>query len=484
MTTGADRAPSVADRPDDENPPSWAALVIVLAGILMTFLDFFIINVTVPSIQRDFGNSAALIQFVIVGYGVALAAAMVTGGRLGDMFGRRRIFTIGMVLFTLTSLVCGIAQTGEVLVVSRVLQGIAAALLTPQVLAIINTVYTGARLATAYTAYGLVIGLSGVFGQLIGGLLIDLDIAGLTWRTVFLINIPIGLAALAVTRRSVPESKADGKPRLDLVGMVLLTLGLVALVLPLIQGREEGWPAWSLVCLLAAVPLLGAFVVYENRLAQRGGAPLLDPSLFHERVFSFGLVTVLVYFMAMGSFFLILALYLQQGFGLSALQSGLMFGLMSAGFFGSSFLARRVGAKLGHQVIALGAGSVAVGYAVVGVAALNLDVADSVLWIIPGLLVAGFGMGFVAAPLPSAVLAGVEPNHVAAASGALSTMQEGGAALGVALVGTLFYPVLAQGSGAAAYLHAFAVSTFLLVGFAFLVVVLAQFLRSRAATAS
>ena len=219
--------------------PPRGALPVLLAGTFITLLDFFIVNVALPNIQRSLHAGPSAIQFVVAGYGLALAAGLITG-RLGDLYGRRRVYTIGLVLFTVASAACGLAPGAGFLVGARVVQGAAAALALPQILGIINASYTGIRKAKAYTAYGMAIGFGAVFGQLIGGILIKADVAGLGWRSIFLINVPIGLAAALLAPRLIPESRAPGGARIDLLGTVLVSAGLVAIVLPLVEGQQEG----------------------------------------------------------------------------------------------------------------------------------------------------------------------------------------------------------------------------------------------------
>lgn len=456
--------------------PSWGALAVMLVGVFVVTLDFFIVNVAIPSIQHSFDAPPAAIQFVVAGFGLAYAASLITGGRLGDLFGRRRMYAIGLAVFTLASAACGLAPNAGFLVGGRVLQGLSAAMLAPQVLAIINIVYTGRHRVVAFNAFGLSMGFGGVFGQLIGGLLIQADIAGAGWRTIFLINVPVGVAALAVLRRLVPESRAEGRARLDLPGTLLVTASLVAVVLPLVEGQQLGWPTWTWVCLAAAVPLLVAFVARQRRLRARAGSPLIDLDMFRERVFSVGVVIGLVYALAMSSFFLVLALYLQQGHGLTALGSGLIFLPLGVGYFVASSRSGAVAAKLGRQVLAAGALSVVVGYLVLAETVSATGTTGSVLWLIPGLLVSGAGMGLVMAPLPAFVMAGVTQRHSSAASGVLNAAQQAGGATGVALVGLIFYRVLGATPTPPQYAHAFTLSEYLLTGFALAVTGLAQLL--------
>jgi len=443
----------------------WGALLVLLTGTFVTLLDFFIVNVAIPSIQVDLRAGPSALQWVVAGYGLAQAVGLITGGRLGDLYGRRRMYALGLGLFTLASAACGLAPNVGVLVAGRVVQGAAAALLMPQVLAIINTVYTGSRRARAFSAYGIAVGLGAVFGQLIGGLLIRADVAGLGWRSIFLINVPIGAAAVAASRRLVPELRSAAGARLDLVGTVLVTLGLTAIVYPLVASKPAGW------C-LAAVPPLAVFALYQRRLAARGGAPLVDPHLFAARSYTVGVLVSLAFQLTMASFFLVLALYLQDGRGLSALASGLLFVPLGGGYLITSTLSGRIAARLGRQTLTVGALTVAAGYGMLALAAHG-----PIGWLVPGLTVAGAGMGFVVAPLPSIVMAGVAPAHAAAASGVLSAAQQAGNAVGVALIGSVFYRALGPGH----FPHAFALSLDVLVAVGIAVAVLIQLLPGRTA---
>ena len=444
-----------------EAGPSRAALPVLLAGTFISLLDFFIVNVALPDTQRTLHAGPSAIQFIVAGYGLALAAGLITAGRLGDLYGRRRLYVIGLSLFTVASAACGLAPSAGFLVAARVVQGAAAALLMPQILGIISTIYTGPKRTKAFTAYAMAIGFGAVFGQLIGGVLIRLDVAGLGWRTIFLINIPIGVAAAVLAPRVVPESKAPGAARIDLVGTVLLSLGLVAIVLPLVEGQQQGWPAWTFGCLAAAVP------GYQVRLAARNGSPLINLALFRARAFSAGVITSMTYQLMMASFFLLLALYLQDGRGLSPLQSGLIFLPLGAGYFVASTQSGKVAARLGRQVLTLGSLMVSAGYLLLAVA-----VHDGTGWLIPGLAIAGAGMGFAMTPMPAIVLSRVKPDHAATAAGVLSTAQQAGGAIGVALIGIVFYHALGGGS----YAHAFQVGLEVMAALGLAVAALVQLL--------
>jgi EmrB/QacA subfamily drug resistance transporter len=455
---------SVAVRPA---APGWAPLFVVLAGTFVTFLDFFIVNVALPSIHDDLHAGSAAISLVVAGYGLTFAAGMITGGRLGDIYGRRRMFALGLALFTLTSAACGLAPTAGVLVGARMLQGAAGALLTPQVLAILGTVYDGELRGKAFAAYGFAMGIAGVLGQLIGGGLIQADLAGLGWRTIFLINVPVGLVTLPAVRRVVPESRG-ATARLDLVGTMLGTATVTALVLPLVEGREHGWPVWTWLSLVAA-PMLGVFfVAHQNRRGSAGRAPLVQLALFRVRTFALGSLTALTFSLVPPAFFFVLALYLQQGRGYDALFSGVVFIAVGVGYFAALFVAGPLAARLGHQVLAAGAVLVAAGCVVLADAA-----HASTAWeLAPGLALAGFGIGAVLVPLSATVLAGLDVQHAGAAAGVLSTAQQVGGALGVALIGVVFF-------GAGAIAHAFVVSLWVLAALTLATAALAQLLRPR-----
>jgi len=451
----------------------WGTLLVVLAGVFMTTLDFFIVNVAIPSVQRDLGAGAGAIEWTVAGFSLAIASGVITAGRLGDRFGRRRLYGIGLALFTLASLACGVAPTAGSLVAGRIAQGLSAALMAPQALAILGTAFAGHARARAFSAYGLSMGLAAVFGQLIGGLLIRADVLGLGWRSCFLINVPVGALALAALRRTVPPSAGTGRARLDLAGMVLVTAALVATVLPLISGQSAGWPLWTVLSFVAAALLYGAFVGYQRRLGRSGGAPLIELDLFRERAFSAGLVAQLVFWMGQGSFFLVFALYLQQGHRLDALNSGLVFAAIGGGYLVTSTLSHRFAARLGRQAVALGTLVMAAGLVLLSETVRHIGVTGPVVDLTPALAVDGAGMGVALAPLVSIVLARVRPEHAGAASGVLSTAMQVGGALGVAVVGLVFYRFLGPTLD---YAHAFRAAIAVLVVVALAVAATVQLL--------
>ncbi|MGO4606799.1 MFS transporter [Variovorax sp. 2RAF20] len=469
--SAASLSPSGGQQSAGATGPGRLGLWVMLSGTFLVVLDFFIVNVALPSMQRELLASAGTLQLVVAGYGLATAAGLITGGRLGDLFGRRRMFMLGLLLFTLASAACGFAPNAEMLVAARVLQGLAGALLQPQVLAMIGLAYIGEGRARAFAAYGLTLGLGATLGQLVGGLLIHADPAGLGWRSCFLINVPIGLLALVLAPRVIPPLANNGNSRLDLAGMLLAAAGSVAVVLPLVEGREQGWPLWSWLCLAAALPLLAAFAFQQRRLALRGGAPLVAPALLANGRFVTGLLTTLAFYVGNASLYFVLALYLQQGLALGPLASGMVFTSLAVGFFATSMAGARLARRFGGKPpIALGALVLAAGHALqfVNVAGWAGH-SHVVAWMVPLLLVQGAGLGMVMAPLVSTVLAGLPPQHAGVASGVLSMVQQASNALGVALIGILFYGRLENATDTAAYSGAFGVALVYLMVSALLV---------------
>jgi EmrB/QacA subfamily drug resistance transporter len=417
----------------------WAALPVLLAGAFMVVLDFFIVNVALPSIGTELGAGATSLEWVVAGYGLAFAAFLITAGRLGDELGRRRVFAIGIGLFTVASLACGLAPSPTTLVLARIAHGVAAAVVMPQVLSTISVAYRGPDYGRALSIYGVTLGLSAVGGQVIGGALLEADLGGLGWRWCFLINVPIGLLTLVAIPRLVPESRAEHPARLDVRSTLMVAAGLTAVLLPLIEGERLDWPVWTWACFGLAAAILTAFVLRQRRLAERGEAPLLDLTLFRERGFSAGLATQLFLAAAQASFFVYLALYLQVGRGLGPLEAGLVFGIVAVAYVAASGPAPQLVERYGRTVIGAGGVLLAAGLALLAVATGEFGVGGSLLAFVPGLTLAGAGIGLCFTPLTATVLANVEPSRVGAASGTLSTTQQVGFALGVAITGIVYF---------------------------------------------
>ena len=434
-------------------PPSahrtWAPLAVMLTGTFMIVLDFFIVNVAIPSIQRDLHAGPAGIEWVVTAYGLTYGVGLITGGRLGDRYGRRRMFLLGLATFTLASLACGLAGNPGVLIASRAVQGLGAAVAGPQTLAVVGVAYEGRRRVTAVTAYGVTLGLAAVLGQLFGGLLIQANVLGLDWRSCFLVNLPVGLAALIAAPRLVAESRGQAGDRIDLVGTALATAGLVAIILPLVDGRQQHWPAWVWACLAASVPVLAVFVAHQAWRTRRGRTPLIDLTALAGRTVRAGLAATGLFYCAMASFFIVLALYLQEGRGMSALGSGALFTAVGAGYLAASLVPGRFTTRLGRQWPALGGLVMAAGYAGLGLMVTSGG-AGHVLTLTPLLLIIGIGMGMLTAPLTGIVLAQVAPHHVGTVSGLQSTTVQLGNSIGVAVIGVVFFGALDGG-----FAHAF-----------------------------
>jgi MFS family permease len=448
--------PAAAGRSRPRPASRRSPLPVLMCGTFMIILDFFIVNVALPSMRADLHASTSAIEWVVAGYGLTCAVLLIAAGRLGDLFGRRAAFAAGLAVFTAASAACGFAPSAGFLVTARVVQGVGAALVNPNVLSIIGVAFPGPARVRAITIYGLVLGLAAAGGQLIGGVLIQVNILGLGWRSVFLVNVPVGLAALVLTGRRVPESRA-ARPagpaarswagQLDVAGMIWITLGLTALVLPLVEGVALHWPEWTWASLAAAPVLLTVFAAHEVRQARRGRAPLLNLALLRQRSLAAGLATQLVFWCGQASLFLVLALYLQAGRGLDPLQAGLMFSIMTSAYLPASLRAPALTARYGRSLAAAGALMLAAGHGVLLATIAELGVGGRVLWLAPGLLLIGGGMGLCLTSLNTSVLAHATPQSAGAVSGAMTTTQQVGNALGVAVTGVIFFGALRDGYG-------------------------------------
>jgi EmrB/QacA subfamily drug resistance transporter len=418
-------------------PRRWIALFVLLAAEIMDLLDALITNIAAPSIRADLGGSATVVQWLGAAYTLAMAVGLITGGRLGDIVGRRRMFVIGAAGFTVGSLLCALAWSPETLIGFRALQGLFAAVMIPQGIGTIKEMFAEKELAKAFGMFGPIMGLSTVGGPVLAGWLIGADFFGTGWRMIFLINLPLGLLAVLGGLAFLPESRSTRAPRLDLVGVVLAGLASVLIVYPLVQGRELGWPSWTFVMIAAAVAIFGLFAWYERRKQD----PLVVPSLFRKRGFSGGLLVGLLLFSGIAGFSLVFTLYLQLGLGYSPLKAGLTgmpwsIGVMAG--FGVAQAAQRFGRKVLHG----GALGMIAGMAAVGVA-LHVAGTDVTPWrLAPALVVTGIGMGSLMAPFFDIVLAAVEPHETGSAGGTLAAVQQLGSALGLALLGTLFFGIL------------------------------------------
>jgi MFS family permease len=435
------------DRAQGPQELTSTGLTVVLVGVLLPMLDFFIVNVALPTIDRDLHASQALLELVVSGYATAYALLLVLGGRLGDSLGRKRLFMIGMAAFTATSLLCGLATSAPMLVAGRIAQGASAALMVPQVLSTIQAATTGDRRARALGRYGATGGLAAVLGQILGGLLVSLNLDGTGWRPIFLVNVPIGLVGLVLAQRYVPDSRHGNAARVDGRGTLLLGATVLAVLVPLTEGRSLGWPAWTIALLAIAPFTAAAFAVTEVRVERAGRTPLVPPSLLQHASMRRGLLLALPFFAGFGAFMFCYALLVQVGLHDSALTAGLGLAPMAVTFLLASLSTSRLLARYGARVLAAGGVLQALGLIVLGVTVYLGWPHLSVLALAPGLAIAGAGQGLVMSPLFGVVLSEVPPTVAGAGSGVLTTTQQTALALGVATLGSLFLAMAGDGAG-------------------------------------
>ncbi|WP_147918299.1 MFS transporter [Ruania zhangjianzhongii] len=412
----------------------WAALAVILGAEAMDQLDASIVAVSVPTIRDDLGVSLPVMQWIVAGYSLAMAVGLITGGRLGDIVGRRRMFLAGVLGFLLTSLLCALAPSGEVLIASRILQGLCGALMLPQGFGMIKEMFPAQEMVKALAMFGPVMGLSSVGGPIVAGVLIDLDLFGLGWRSSFLLNLPVGLLTLVAGIRLLPHRRqARAAPvRLDLPGVLLAGSGSLLLIFGLVQGGELGWPSWTFLALAAGIAVFGVFALRIRRVR----FPLVEPSLFGKRAYTGGVLIAIMFSGLVASLALILNLLTQLQLGYSPTEAGVAMAPVSVGVVigavGGFGLARRIGRRT------LQLGLIVTGVGLLTLLALLPEAGGSPWYLVPGVFIAGLGMGLMIAPLFSFILAGVDDHEVGSASGVLTASQQLGSALGVATLGTLF----------------------------------------------
>ncbi|MET8504559.1 MFS transporter [Streptomyces sp. NPDC004787] len=440
-----DAAPAAASDAAVTDPAAgdrrrWIALAIVMTAAFMDLVDATIVNIAIPSIERDLGASFGAIQWITAGYALAFAAGLITGGRLGDIHGRKRLFLVGTAGFTLASALCGFAANQEMLVGSRLLQGAAAAMMVPQVLSIVHVTFPAHERGKVFGLFGAIIGLGAVSGPLLGALLTQWNIAGLEWRPIFLINLPVGIAALILGRRFISESRAPKALRLDMVGVLLVTAALLMLIYPLTRGRELGWPLWGHLMMAGSVLVFGALVAYEKHKTRKDGSPLVELSLFKVKSFAAGIAVQLTFGVVMGIFFLVWTLYMQIGLGWSPLKAGLTgvpFSIAVSTAAGLSV--QQLVPRFGRKVLQAGALIMGAGILLYFLLAGRYGTDIHPWQMIPALVVMGLGMGLIVAPLTDAVLSEVPREHAGSASGLINTTGQMGNALGLGLVSVVFF---------------------------------------------
>ncbi len=427
-----------------------AGLATLLLGLTMAIVDFFIVNIALPDIATSLDTSTAMLELVVAGYGTSYAVLLVPGGRLGDRFGRRRIFLAGVAGFTVASALCGLAPDPTVLVAARVVQGACSALLVPQVLATIQASLSGAERQRALALYGAALGAGAVIGQLLGGLIVQADLAGLGWRPIFLVNLPVGIVTLLAGTRYAPESRGAATARMDVRGAALVGAAIVSILVPVTLGRESGWPAWSLAMLVVAPIALAFALRHGRRLELAGREPLLPPSLLRLPGLRAGLGVVVAQFVAAGGFFLTIALTLQDGLGFRPLEAALTMAPFAVAFLVMSLAGRPIADRIGSRIVRLGGAVYVVGMAGMALMAAEAMTAGAGLngWILaPALAMIGLGQGAVVAPLIGIAMAGVPAHRAGAASGLLTTTIQASLAIGAAVIGLLFLAVLGRTGG-------------------------------------
>ena len=437
------------------HPRKWTILALVLAAECMDLLDGTIVNVAAPTIHARLHASTASLQWIIGGYALAFAAGLIGGGRLGDIYGRRRLFIVGALGFVGASVACAFSVSPAMLIVCRLVQGVAAAALIPQGLGIVREVFADDELQGAFALFGPVIGLSAVLGPIIGGALVTLNAFGTGWRLIFFVNLPLGLIAALGAARLMPESRAPKPPSLDVVGALLAAAGMGLVVYPLIQGRSAGWPAWTYLMMAGSVVALALLAVWDRRLRRRGRDPLVETSIFRHRSYGAGLASILVFFAGMSGVLLVLTLFLQFGEHLSAIHAGLTLVPLAAGSAtGATLAGALLAPRFGRVVLQLACMLLAAGVVWMRHTILAHGLHTSSLDLIAPQLIVGCGIGMMISPLFDFILASVTDAEVGSASGVLNAGQQLGGAVGVAAVGTLFFSTLRHSGFVTAISHA------------------------------
>ncbi|MEO6955809.1 MAG: MFS transporter [Antricoccus sp.] len=431
----------------DLAPHAWRTLTVLLIGIVMSLIDASIVNVALPSIRVSLNANEATLSWIVSGYALSYGLALIPAGRLGDKYGHKWIFVGGLALFTLASLACGLAQNDFQLVAARIVQGLAGGIYFPAVTAFIQLLFGGRVRGKAFAVLGAVIGVSTAIGPLVGGLIIQLFGQSNGWRLVFGVNLPIGIvgvilaiAMLPLGREKKDQAESAKRGGVDAIGLVLLAGGLTAILVPLIEGQTEGWPLWTYLSLAAGVLLLVLLAFWELAYQRRGRTPLLAPRIFAHPSFSFGVLLALVYFAAFVSIFFVISLFWQSGLGHTALESGIVSVPFAIGSIVGASQSNRLAQRLGRVVLSIGTALVAVGLIALWLVLLLHDPQTLTTWDLLGpLLVAGIGSGLFVAPNTQFIVATVERSEAGSASGVLATSQRIGSAIGIAVVGSVFF---------------------------------------------
>jgi EmrB/QacA subfamily drug resistance transporter len=429
----------------------WLAAAALIIGALMDMIDVTIVNVALPTIRHDLHASGTQLEWVVSGYMLAFAAALIVAGSFGDLFGRKRVFLTGVALFGAASLCAGLSVSPAELIACRIVQGTAAAAMAPQVLATFRVMFAAKERGQAFSIYGAMLGFASAVGLAAGGLLTDANLFGWSWRSVFFVNVPLAVATLAAGARLIPETRDQSARRPDLTGAVVLAAALVAIVYPLLEGRQLGWPAWSWALLAVGLAALIGLAIAEERRTRPQVAPLIRARLLRIPAFAAGLGVQLAFSAGLQAFFLAFALWLQTGEHFSPLRAGLTAIAFSAGSFVLAPFAVPLAQRFGRGVLVLGGLVMAAGTAVTSAGAHHLGAGGSPWPIVPGLVIMGAGLSLLVIPLVNVVLAAVPAEVAGGASGLFSTAQQLGGAIGVAIGGTVFFGYVSSHSFAAAF---------------------------------
>jgi EmrB/QacA subfamily drug resistance transporter len=435
---GLAKLPGAATQAAVRNPVRWFVFAVVIAANIMDLMDATIVTVAGPSIRAALGGSVSTLQWLAAGYTLAFAVFLITGARLGDMFGRRRLFLIGSAGFTVMSAACAVAPSPSVLIVFRVLQGSFGALMIPQGFGMLKEVFADDEMTKVFGAFGPMLGLSALAAPILAGALIDANLWGIGWRLVFLINVPVGVAAFAGAVRVLPRTVAHPGIRLDTTGMLLIGGALTAIIYPLIQGRADGWPAWTFALLAAGAALLGTFVLWERR---HHGDPLVEPGLLTNRTYTSGILVALAFFGAFAGLLLCVSLFAQVGEHFSPIHAGLTLTAMVVGMIAGMGIGLALVGRLGRHLLHFGVVIVAAGTVMLALSVTGARTA-STQDLAPGLFLIGLGAGVSIGQLFDFILAGVSMDEVGSASGVLEAVQQLSSAIGVAALGTIFFSAL------------------------------------------
>jgi EmrB/QacA subfamily drug resistance transporter len=455
-------------------PGRWLAAAVMIGAATMDLIDLTIVNVALPTIRTDLGASGTQLEWVISAYMLAFAAALIVSGSFGDLLGRKRIFVAGIATFGLASLAAGLSQTPNELIAARVVQGVAAAAMIPQLLGTFRTIFDGEERGKVFGAYGATLGFASAIGLLLGGVLTQADLFGWGWRTVFFVNIPVAIVSLIATIRVVPESNDPEAGRPDLLGAGVLAASIVAIAYPLLEGRSLGWPAWTWVMFAAGVAALVALGTVIERRPRAGVAPLLRTRLLRVPAFSAGLLVQAAFSAGLQGFSVVFVVWIQGGMGFSPLGAGLTLLAFSIGSFVLAPIVVPLAKKHGRRILSFGGGLMALGVLGVLIGAGHVGTGSDPWPVVPGLVVAGAGLSLMVIPLVNVVLAAVPHEVAGGAGGMFSTAQQLGGALGVALVGTVFFTQLESHPFTEAFKHSVPVVIGLFLAAAVLALALPQ----------